>query len=239
MSASKGNVYVVQDMLKIIEREVFLFFYTKRPEKQRDLELSRIWQLADEFDFTERVYYGLENDRTDNRDENSKRMYLATINKPQANCPQRVSYSFCASLAQLFDDETALRKLESLGHLNKPTKEDLERTKKRLALARNWIALYAPLEAKVVITPDASQYEKLGQKQREALKEFALVFPSLAHDKQAEKIKEICSAYELPISDFFKAAYLVLIAKERGPKLIPFINALDKTLVKEKFEGKR
>ena len=44
MSASKGNVYIVQDLLKVMEPEAFMFFYAKRPEKQRDLELKRIFE---------------------------------------------------------------------------------------------------------------------------------------------------------------------------------------------------
>ena len=65
MSASKGNVYIVQDMLKVMEPESFVYFYAKRPEKQRDLDLAHLSRMVEEFDEAERVYFGKSEERTE------------------------------------------------------------------------------------------------------------------------------------------------------------------------------
>lgn len=237
MSASKGNVYIVQDLLEIVEPEVFLFFYTKRPEMQRNLELSRAWQMVDEFDATERVYFGVEEARSENREENSKRMYEMTMSKIPAKCPNRISYSFAAAIAQVMTPEKAVERLEELGHLDAENADDVKRAKTRLKLALNWAEKHAPAEAKVALVKDNLNYQKLGVREKQALKQFAEVFMNEGEERQGEELKRIAEANGLKVQDTFKAAYMALIGRERGPKLIPFINALDKEEVRKRLAG--
>ena len=48
---------------------------------------------------------------------------------------------------------------------------------------------------------------------------------------------EICKQVGIENKQFFKAAYLVLIEKEKGPKLAPFILTIGKERVIKLFEG--
>ncbi len=239
MSASKGNVYIVQDMLKIMEPEAFLFYYVKRPEKQRDLELSRIWALEDEFDAAERVYFGKEQDRTENREENTKRMYeLAVENKPP-EYNKRINYSFGASMIQLFSEEQSLSILKRMNHIE--TNEEEEFAKKRLALTKNWIEFYAPPESKIHILSFEEVKEHsltLSEEQKLSLKEFGEYYEKENDtEKLQEKIKQICDSHSIKIQEFFKAAYLIFIGKERGPKLLPFLEVQEKEFVVQRLKG--
>ncbi|MFH0972040.1 MAG: lysine--tRNA ligase [Candidatus Micrarchaeota archaeon] len=239
MSASKGNVHIVQDMLKLMEPEAFIFFYVKRPEKQRDLDLSRIWALEDEFDAAERVHFGKEQERTENREENTKRMYeLAVENKP-AEYSRRISYSFGASLAQLFSESQSIAILRRLGHI--ASDEEVKLAKQRLLLCRHWANAYAPPETKVHIlnvTEANIQFSKFAQNQKNALKEFGNFFAAEADlDKQQGEIKGICERNNLSIQEFFKSAYLIFIGKERGPKLLPFLEVQGRDFVVARFSG--
>ncbi|MFH1420734.1 MAG: lysine--tRNA ligase [Candidatus Aenigmatarchaeota archaeon] len=55
MAARMGNAYVVQDMLRILEPEIFFYFYTKRSTRQRNLDIENIYYLVDEFEKAERI----------------------------------------------------------------------------------------------------------------------------------------------------------------------------------------
>ncbi len=242
MSASKGNVYIVQDMLKIMEPEVFAMFYTRRPEKQRDLELSKISQLIDEFDETERVYFGKAESRSENREENSKRMYELAMPKIPDKAPVRVPYSFTSELAQLMDDEQALSKLKSLGHLNGASEKDVESARRRIGLARNWVSLYAPPESKyTILSADESitRFILLPDNQKRVLKEFIEMYqmPEATEELLSARAKQLCTEHEVPIADFFSSAYSLLLGRSRGPKLFSFILALDKKLVASRLTG--
>ncbi|OIO24655.1 lysine--tRNA ligase [Candidatus Micrarchaeota archaeon CG1_02_51_15] len=242
MSASKGNVYVVQDMLKLVEKEVFNFFYVKRPEKQRDLELSRVFQLADEFDEAERVYFGKAEARTENREENARRMYELAVSTIPEKQPVRVSYSFAAALIQVLDENAALEKLRQLGHLDGASDEDEESALNRLRLAKNWVESFAADEFKIRILPwqEASEkYVLLSEGVKRALTDFAgLIEAGKSEAEQTSAIKSLCAERGVSTSEFFKAAYAILLGRERGPRLVSFANALDCKLVAQRLSGK-
>ncbi|MGB9577476.1 MAG: lysine--tRNA ligase, partial [Candidatus Norongarragalinales archaeon] len=219
MSASKGNVFVVQDILQIVEPEVFRFFYAMRPEKQRDLELSRIFQLVDEFDECERIYFGVSSARSENREENYKRMYELAMNSVPSKAPVRVSYSFAAFLTQLMDDDAVVKKLVELGHLKKASDEDLAAARKRVRLARNWVALYAAPESKLSLleaSESLAKFALLPENAKRVLQEFAVAYgkPGVSEQELAAEAKRLCAEHSLQSVDFFKAAYSVLFGRE-------------------------
>ena len=57
ISSSKGNVITLADWLMIAEPETLKYFMYKRLQKQRDIDLKRIPNLADEYDEVEREFY--------------------------------------------------------------------------------------------------------------------------------------------------------------------------------------
>lgn len=237
MSASKGEVYIVQDMLKFLEPEVFLFFYAKRPEKQRDLELKNIFQLVDEFDLSERIYFGKEEGRTENREENSKRMYELTMDEIPERCPIRVSYTFAANISQLYSNDIAIEKLKELGHLKDADENDIELNKRRLILANYWVKNYAPEEMRFSLQEVVPEDIVLNEKQKLALKKISEI---LKNKKWEEKelhaeFYNISKELDLKLDEFFKAAYLVLIKKEKGPRLANFILTIGQEKVSDLF----
>lgn len=242
MSASKGNVYIVQDLMKVMEPEPFLYFYTKRPEKQRDLDLAHLPRMVDEFDEAERVYFGKSEERTELREENTKRMYQLTMEMLPAKPPVRPDYSFCAALIQALGEEEALRKLQALGHLEGATKEDLAAAKLRLRLARNWVELFAADEFRFKLTHDDQSlrdWKALQPAQQAALQDFSVVVEAGKHEAELhEHARQLAQRHGLPLKAFFEAAYLVLLGKPRGPRLMAFVSALDREEVARRFRGR-
>jgi len=237
MSASKGNVYIVQDMLNIIEPEVMNFFYVKRPEKQRNLDLKNIFQLVDEFDLAERIYFGEDKGRTENREENYKRMYELSQIKLPKKMPIRISYKLLAEISQVYDQDSAIKKLRDLGHLMSFDKENVELNKKRFVLAKNWLNNYAPEEIKFKVNYKIPEevIKGLSEKERVALK--LLKDKLKVHDYNEgtlfNEFYNICNEININPKDFFKAAYLVIINKEKGPRLASLILAIGKEKVIE------
>src|SRR3989338_4778787 len=145
MSASVGNVCIVQDMLEIMEPEIFMFFYTKRPNRQRNLELKNINLIVDDFEHAERVFFDIDNEKNETDRNNLIRSYKMCMGEVQKNIPVRIPYQFASLIGQIHQDglENAIDLLKFTGHVEKISDEDRERVKKRLALARNWAQKYA------------------------------------------------------------------------------------------------
>lgn len=64
LSSSSGHVLTIDDVLSVLEREVFRYFFTKNPERARDFDVRQLDQLVDEFDRFESIYFG-ETETTD------------------------------------------------------------------------------------------------------------------------------------------------------------------------------
>ena len=126
MSGSKGNLWNITEFLKIMEPEILLYFYSKRPGVSRDIDLKNIHLLINEFDsLEERVFRTIDLIKTgelstDSLDPKtvSERdlasyeeltIYYIVTNGKVTNKPVRVPYNFCAILGQLLLPESFLR----------------------------------------------------------------------------------------------------------------------------------
>ncbi|OQX22090.1 MAG: lysine--tRNA ligase, partial [Candidatus Altiarchaeales archaeon A3] len=243
MSASKGNVYVTQEILEILEQEIFLYFYTKKPEKQRDLTLAEIFRLVDEFDIVERIYYGVEQGRNEHETEDAKRMYDISTNKKFSVPPKRMSYVFASTLAQIYGKKA----IEKVKEINKKenlySESDLELIKIRFEKAGNWANLYIPESERIKIIDDEEAqkiYLGLDDMVKELLNKFAEMYAQNLSGKEITiRIGELIKASgdkELSIK-FYKACYMMLFGKEKGPKLAGFIDTLDKEFILKRFKA--
>ena len=235
MSASKGNVFIVQDMLSIIEREPFMFFYAKRPAKQRDIDLAQLHVLVDEFDAAEKVHFGLGEERTEIREENYRRMYELSNTEVPKKPLTRVPYSMCASIAQVVPEESWLAALEKIGYAPKGD-ADRESVLHRLALARAWAKAWAPESERIVVLeriPDLA----LEQKMRAVLASIAgAVDSSKDGDGLQQFVYNAAKEAGIPPRDVFKACYRLILGKDAGPRLGAFLLTLDRDFVKKRLK---
>ncbi|HLD57797.1 MAG TPA: lysine--tRNA ligase [archaeon] len=238
MSASKGNVYIVQDMLKIMEPEVFLYFYTKRPGRQRDLDLKNIHLLIEDFEKVERLYFGAEKIENEKDAESLKRSYFMSQPHIPKTIPTRISYPFASLISQYYSDPKKILELVESLKMVKPdcTKEDKEVVLKRVELAKNWINTYAPEEAKIILKTEVSDEvrSQLSENQIKALKDLEENLKKNIDDEELHNLFwTISNKNNLKAPEFFKAVYLALLGKERGPKLAPFILTIGQGKVAE------
>ncbi|HJN57192.1 MAG TPA: hypothetical protein QGI22_04495, partial [Candidatus Woesearchaeota archaeon] len=128
-----------------------------------------------------------------------------------------------------------IRSLEKTGHYDKKMHDAIF---ERINKAKIWLEKYAPEDVKFTVQEEVSKDLKLSGKEKEALH---LVVKALKAKKWSEKklfeeFYNICKKVNIKNTDFFRAAYNVLLNKDRGPKLAPFILALGKEKVIELFE---
>jgi lysyl-tRNA synthetase class 1 len=241
MSASVGNVYIVQDMLQIMEPEVFLYYYTKKPGKQRDLDLRNIGILVEDFEHAERVYFGKEKEPNERERKNLMRQYAMSFTSVPKTRPRRIPYGFASLLSQAVPDfGKAVGVLQATGHLGrKPAKSELEAVRRRIELAGNWTRLYAPEKFRITVrdAPDKALLKKLSASQRKSL---GLLLEKLRQPLKEEELYnsfwEISEATGLTTQQFFQAAYLAVLGSDSGPRLAPLIMALGQERVRKILE---
>ncbi|MDP3765551.1 MAG: hypothetical protein Q8R04_03490, partial [Nanoarchaeota archaeon] len=151
--------------------------------------------------------------------------------------PVELSFSHAAVIAQIFqDEEDAIRSMQKTGHYNKEVHVMIF---DRLHKAKIWLKKYAPDKVKFEVQKHVPKNIELSVKEKKALHEIAELLKEKDYDEKSlfNEFYNVCKKLELKPEDFFKAAYKVLLNRERGPKLAPFILTIGKEKVIKLFEG--
>lgn len=233
MSASLGNVIYPKDWLEVAPPELLKFFYNKRLMKTRSFSWKDLPTLYDDYDTHMNIYLG--NINLDNKKEEQHMKRLFEISHGKDIKPVNISFAHAAMIAQIGPgEEDAVRSMEKTGHYDKKMHDALF---ERINKAKLWLDKYAPEDVKFVVQDNVPENLKLSDKEKEALH---LVADALNKKEWNEKelfneFYEICKKVGIKNTDFFRASYNVLLNKDRGPKLAPFILALGKDKVSVLF----
>jgi len=230
MSSSAGNVITLKDALEIYEPEIIRYlFASTRPDAEFaisfDLDVLKIYE---DFDKCERIYYKKEK-VVDKEFKKQKRIYeLSCVSEPLKKMPFQASFRHLCNLVQIFENDFSRIK-ENYGISGK---HDIERLKVRAKCVFNWLSKYAPDDMKFRIQKEVSI--KLNDKEKEAIKKLVDYLDK--HKRLDEKLLyeefyNISKSIGIEPKDFFKVCYKILINKERGPRLAPFILTLGKKRV--------
>jgi len=232
MSASRGNVVATWEWPNLALPETLKMFMLKKPSKVRDMPLTHIYRSYDELDELEQIYFEKKLVRDKKKINQAKRLYeMSLVGKP--NYLQRVPYQYCSLITQVIPGLDR-RRIKSL--LDKTTyklsKLELDAAMHRINLAANWAVRYLPEDEKIVInkkTPNVS----LSAAQKNALKELAKFLRKDCTEEQLySEFYKIKDKYEISTGAFFQACYKVILNKERGPRLAPFILAAGRDKIK-------
>ncbi|MCS7138956.1 MAG: lysine--tRNA ligase, partial [Crenarchaeota archaeon] len=137
MSSRKGNAYILQDLLKVLEPEVVKYLYTKRPMMQRNIDLKNLHLLVEEFDRFEESFFNKSS-------EEAERIYPVLMGNVPHKKPLRISYLLASYLVQFYPIEEAYNSLVRAGLISEDFSEyDRNRILLRLRLARNWLSKFA------------------------------------------------------------------------------------------------
>jgi lysyl-tRNA synthetase class 1 len=235
ISSSLGNVITLDDVLKVYTPEILRFYFAgTKPIKEFSFMFGEdVFKIYEDFYKVERVYFGKEK-AEEKISMHLKRVYeMSCVSKPPKKLSVQPGFRKCIDLLNTYGSaEEALKKAKESEGLK--SKEDTERYRAVLEKARNWIGIYASEKYKANVAESVPEgiLSSLSAKQKAALKAFA---KGLEKSKTEDDIKRLCSSAAesagISPNEFFRAAYLVILGKERGPRLAPFILAAGKERV--------
>lgn len=241
MSTSKGRGMGFAESINFAPAQMLRFLLVRsRPNSVIDFDpygTNDLILLYERYDKAERVYFGKE-DMGEKENIKQKRIYeLSHVGEIPERLPPQISLIHAATLVQIYPEiEDIILNLKETGHiLEDATKKEIEYAKDRLMFAKKWITEFADGQYKIELQSKIHESVELNEKQKKALH---LVAERLKKGKWTEQtlfneFYNICrDEVEIDTKEFFKAAYLVLVNKERGPKLAPFVLALKEKAVR-------
>jgi len=232
LSSSKGHLITRKELTDLISPEVLKYFFTKRPDKKRDIDLSNISKHADQFDLAEAVYFGKKDVGSERRKENMRRNYELSVNKVPDEKPIRVQYSMCSTVAQLAqNNEDILEMLVSMEQIPEDiSEEDKERVLERVHRSKKWIKNYAKEDRKINIQDRVTGEvkEKISERQKKILEELRdyLKNGEYGAGEIQNRIYDMKDEYDISAGKIFQAIYLAILGKESGPRAGQLIKAV-------------
>ena len=236
MSASRGNVVATWEWPSLALPETLKLFMLKKPNRERDMPLKNIYRGYDELDLLEQIYFGkktLQNQRELNQ---AKRLYeMALIKKPKF--AKRIPYQYCTLLTQAvpnLDPKRIKVILDKTAY--KLTKSEFNVAMDRINLTAGWAKKYLLKEDRIVLNKTPPKIS-ISVSQKKALLDLAKYLKTNCTEEQLfSQIYIIIKTHELNNREFFQLIYQILINKERGPRLAPFILAIGPDKVRKILE---
>ncbi|HSV56433.1 MAG TPA: lysine--tRNA ligase [Magnetospirillaceae bacterium] len=225
ISSSSGVVIDLYDVLEVYTPEVARYLFTgTRPNTEFsisfDLDAIKIYE---DYDKTERVYYGKESLADPDDVGRERRIYeFSQPGDPDPEPPYQVTGGFrhLCNLLQIDDGDIdkTLSKLPGL------TEAQVPKLRVRAQCAWNWITKFSPEDFRFCLRSDGSAVETEPKEAAAlaALRE-AVAEGGLDEAAMASRIYEIAQEKGLTPGDFFRLAYRALLGKDRGPRLAGFL----------------
>lgn len=227
ISKSAGNVFTPQAWLRYGSPESLRLLFLKRLGTTRAVDMDVIPSYMDEVDSLAGIYFGKIRMPNEKELSHSRRLYeyINFLKPPKKEPKIIVPYRTLSGLFSLARDRKIVGSMLSrTGHIpEKISKEESRELEKRLEYAENWAA---------DTIQEKPKKPGLSQRQRHALRRLAgELSRKWTEDGLANRLFEIAKEEGLPAGEFFRAAYMVLLSSERGPRLAPFILALGRERV--------
>jgi len=238
LSSSAGNIITVDEVLAVLEPEVFKYFFVKNPQKQRDFSVARLDQLVDEFDRFERVYFGEVEADEDERElaERAYPMLVDDIDERRV----RIPYTFAAVLGMTEDAALQEEIARKEGHIPDDAPDwAVERALARVERARTWARRTDNefnYELKRSAIPDVS-FDDRTERALDDLADF--VAEGHGGDEIQGEIYETAKRHDIEIGAFFTAGYRLFFDEEAGPKLGQFLAKVDREFVVDRLRRER
>ncbi len=244
MSTSKGRGVWFADIAEKVPPKILRYLLVRtRPRAVIDFDpyqTNKILLLYDNYDKTERIYFGVEKVNERERAQEKRIYELSYVGKIPSKLPPQLPLGEAAMIVQSvnFDKEKALKIVKKIRKLpEKLSTEDIAYLNDRLDSAIKWVEEFAPEEYKFVVQekmPEA--VKKISEEQKEALKLLAdqLSKKEFTKEELEEEIYRIAKE-TVGSRKFFEASYIALIGKTHGPRLAPFLLTLNREFLVRRF----
>ncbi|MBB6646850.1 lysine--tRNA ligase [Halobellus ruber] len=228
LSSSAGNVVTVPEILELLEPDVLRYFFALDPRRARDLDLSRLDQLVDDFDRFERAYFGDVDDEAITAF--AERAYPYVVSEVREE-RIRLPYTFAAVLGMTDDRDLRLEMARNEGYVDDDAPEwAIEGALERVDRARAWAErMDNAYNYRIQETLPEVEFDGDVAAALEDLAEFV----AAGHDGEAiqGEMYETARRHGVEVSEFFEAGYLLFFDQPQGPRLGEFLGELDSEFV--------
>ena len=228
LSSSAGNVVTVPEILELLEPEVLRYFFALNPRKARDLDLSVLDQLVDDFDRFERAYVGEVDDESVTAFAERAYPYVVTERRDDRI---RLPYTFAAVLGMTDDRDLRLEMARNEGYVDDDTPEwAVEAALERVDCARAWAErMDNAYNYRIQETLPDVEFDEDTVAALDDLADFV----AAGHDGEAiqGEMYETARRHGVEVSEFFEAGYLLFFDQPQGPRLGEFLGELDSEFV--------
>lgn len=234
-SSSGGNIVTLKDVLEIYEPIMIRWFFTgSRPASEFAISFDLdVLKYYEDFDRCERIYYKKEDAKDEKEYNQQKRIYELSAISISDEMPFQPSIRHLTNIYQLYAGD--FEKIKE--HYKKELKneKDEEKLKVRVSCVANWLSKYAPEAMKFKLQTNVCDDVKnsLSDSDKKALSILKDRLESKEYDESSlyEDFCNISKEADVKPGEFFKAAYRVILNKDRGPKLAGFIILIGKEKV--------
>lgn len=238
MHKSLGCSVTGLDAINMTPPEVLNYMFLRvNPNKSIDYDSGMgILDMADEYDRMERAFFSGEFTEAE---ENSVRAYeISQHNHVPTKLPLQIPYRHLVNVVQMASDFNGV--LEVLGRtedLSNACPDDLRRLERRTDCVRFWLNGFAPDMVKFSVYPTIPPGTKLSMNDKVLFKELVNRMNDCVWEAQviSNIISEVGKESPLGAKGAFKVIYQVLIAKDAGPRIGPFLASMDKLFVINRF----
>jgi len=243
MSTSKGEGMGFAEITDYLPAKMIRYLLVRtRPRARVDfdpMDDNDIILLYDRYDRTQRVYHGAE-EVGDKEREQEKRIYeFSAVGDIEKRLPPQIPLTYASTVVQVTPDlSRAVKILQTTGHLPAElSKPEMDYLKERLGFARQWVDKLASDRYKfrlleksdVKVEPDVKKVMRLLGKK--------LLERNWKEDELLNTIYGMCRENGLDTKKFFRSTYNVLIGKDYGPRLAPFILTIGREKVAKALSG--
>ena len=237
LSSSAGNIVTVPELLELLEPEVIRYFFALHPKRARDLDLSRLDQLVDDFDRFERAYYGEVDDESVT--PFAEAAYPHVVDEAGDSKPIRLPYTFAAVLGMVDDPALREKLARDEGHIPDDADEaTVEAALARVEKARNWAermdnAYNYRLQAEL---PEV-EFDDATVDALDAL--ASLVADGADGETIQSEIYDTARNHDIEPGDLFEAGYRLFFDETQGPRLGEFLGDLEGDFVVDRLRRQR
>ncbi|MCK5107436.1 MAG: lysine--tRNA ligase [Nanoarchaeota archaeon] len=222
-ASSSGDVITLAEMLSVYQSEIIRYLFAgTRPNAVFEISFDLdIFKIYEDFDKCERIYFKEQEAKNEKEYFNQKRIYeLSAVGEIPKKMPIQPSFRHMKNIVQICSNDMG----KIIAYLKPKNDIDKQRIITRANCAINWLKKYASEDMKFIVQTELPLVE-LSDDEKNALIQLSesLIKDKFDNESLFNEFYNLVKANNLKTGDFFKAAYSVIINKQKGPKLAPFI----------------
>jgi lysyl-tRNA synthetase class 1 len=233
MHKSLGSAVTGLDAIGMTPPEVLNYLFLRTlPSRTIDYDYGMgLLDMTDEYDRMERAYFA--NEFTEAEENNVSAYVIAQHNHIPEKLPKQISYRHLVNVVQMTKDFDGV--LEVLGRtedMSDITDADLKRLKVRVDCIKYWLDGFAPENVKFSIQDSIPADIEITDAEKAYFKALRAKLADCEWNADAINAAVTDTAKDsIGNKGAFKAMYRILIGKNMGPRLGPFLASMDRQFV--------